>query len=293
VPKDEYLVSKNDLIQWRNPLTARGIALHEFDRWGAGGLQIHECGYLPKGCRWHFNGVSSPFWRFYYNSRAGSHIQMGRRRIPLLPNRVLLVPENTLFHCRGGVGVPHLWIHFSFPSALRFVSTQVGLPLHPALRANLALVRRWFHDARHVANESDKRKLFHACSALLHSCLVRAPIHLQEPPPTALSDVLEYIERSLSAPLTNPILARQVGMSVEGFLRWFREHQGMTPARYVARRRIQEACRLLTLTQRSIEEIAEVVGFANRHHFTRVFCQYTGEGPAQFRRGQTLEFVSK
>ena len=293
MPKNEYLISKTDLIRWQNPLTDRGIALHEFDRWGAGGLQIHECGYLPKGCRWHFDGVCSPFWRFYYNSCAGSHIQMGKRRVPLIPNRVLLVPENTPFDCRGGAGVPHLWIHFSFPSTLRFVSTQVGLPLHPALRANLALVCHWFRDTRHAADESAKRKLFHACSALLHSCLVRAPLHLQQLPPSALSEVLEHIERSLSAPLTNPILARQVGMSVEGFLRWFREHQGMTPARYVVRRRIQEACRLLTLTADPIEKIAETVGFANRHHFTRVFRQYTGEGPAQFRRGQTLELVSK
>lgn len=287
MPKAEYLVSKSDLIRWRNPLTARGVVLHEFDRW-ARGLEIHECGYLPKGCRWHFDAVCSPFWRLYYNSRAGSHVEMGKRRIALLPGRVLLIPENTTFHCRGGIGVPHLWIHFSFPAPLRFDSTQVSLPIHPAMRGNLGVVRNWFQEAGRHADETKKRKLFHACSALLHSCLARAPLHLQESLPHVLSDVLEHIESSLAAPLTNPILARQARMSVEGFLRRFRTHQGMTPARYVARRRIQEACRLLTLTDRSIEEIAEAVGFANRHHFTRVFRQYTGEGPAQFRRGQSL-----
>jgi len=293
VPKDENFISKTDLVLWSNPLTTRGIPLHEFDCWGAGGLQIHECGYMPKGSPWRFDGVCSPFWRFYYNSRAGSHIEIGKRRIPLLPNRVLLVPENTLFHCRGRVGVPHLWIHFSFPTTLRFVSTEISLPLHPALRANLVLVRHWFQETRREAGESEKRNLFHACSALLHSCLVRASLHLQEPLPAALSEVLEYIESSLAGPLANPALARKAHMSIEGFLRWFRAHQGMTPARYVARRRIQEACRLLTLTHDSIEKIAEAVGFANRHHFTRVFRQYTRDSPAHFRRKQSLGFISK
>lgn len=270
-------------MEWRNPLTGGGIALHEFDRLGTAGIQVHECGYLPGGCDWRFDGVCSPFWRLYHNNRPGSHIEIGARKIPLLPNRVLLVPENTTFNCRGGLGVPHLWIHFSLPATLRLVPTQIGLPVDSAARANLAVVRREFRDP------VDKRALFHAALALMHGCLARASLHVEGPFPPALNVVLEFIESSLTTPLNNTILARKAGMSLQGFLRWFRDHQGVTPARYVARRRIREACRLLTLTSSSIEVVAEAVGFANRHHFTRVFRQHIGEGPAHFRRGQSME----
>jgi AraC-like DNA-binding protein len=36
-----------------------------------------------------------------------------------------------------------------------------------------------------------------------------------------------------------------------------------------------------------LEQVADGVGFANRHHFSRVFKQYAGCGPAQFRRGRS------
>jgi AraC-like DNA-binding protein len=287
VPGTGYLVPKNDLIRWHNPLTPRGVSLHDFDGW-ARRLEIHECGYLPRGCSWNFDAVCSPFWRLYCNGRAGSYVEIDGRRIALAPRRVMLIPANTTFHCRGIAGVPHLWIHFSLPATFRFVSPRACLPSHPALNANLNQVRRWFHEAKRHPTDVEKRKLFHACSALLHSCLARASLQEQRVPPR-LRAMLEWIESSLAAPLSNSILSRQAHMSVEGFLRWFRSHQGITPARYVARRRIEKACRLLTLTSQSIEEISEGVGFANRHHFTRVFRLYTGEGPARFRRAQSPE----
>ncbi len=86
--------------------------------------------------------------------------------------------------------------------------------------------------------------------------------------------------------MDNQILARRVGRSVEGFIRWFHAEVGVSPQRYVLERRIHQACRQLSLTDLSIEEIAEAVGFSNRHHFTRVFTRVVGQPPARFRAQQ-------
>jgi transcriptional regulator GlxA family with amidase domain len=73
-------------------------------------------------------------------------------------------------------------------------------------------------------------------------------------------------------------------MSRRSFLRWFSEEIGETPMAWLRRIRIREACRLLRFGNQSLDEIAEATGFADRHHFTRVFTAMTGMGPAAFRR---------
>jgi len=277
-------MSKNDpsLISHKIATNPRKLPLHEFDRWGAGNFQIHEAGYVPLGMRWHYDRLCNPFWRFYYNSRAGSHIEEGGRRHALEPDQIMVIPENTSFNSRGGPGVPHLWVHFSPPLAARFAAARFTLPLSPALSALIKELQARMVGGRSLRTE--RQQIYHTCLALIHCCFSRAPLDREPPLPPALSAILETLERSLAVPQSNGTLAEQAHMSVEGFSRWFKRHLGVSPARYLAQRRVREACRLLSLTDRSIEAVAEAVGFANRHHFSRVFRENTGIPPAQFRR---------
>ncbi|SDU30787.1 Helix-turn-helix domain-containing protein [Verrucomicrobium sp. GAS474] len=275
-------VSKNDPPLLRGGVNPRRLHLHEFDRWGAGNFQLHEIGYLPLGLRWHYDRLCNPFWRFYYNSKPGSYIEMGGERHRLEPDQVMVIPDNTLFNSRGAPGVPHLWIHFSPPLTARFVAERFTLPLSAALAATIGELQEQCLGPRQTRVE--RQRIFHAGLAVIHACFSRSPLGQESPFPPALGLILEGIERSLGQPQPNGELAQRAGMSVEGFGRWFRRHLGITPARYVTRRRVREACRLLALTDLSIEAVAENVGFANRHHFSRVFHENAGRSPAQFRR---------
>ena len=282
------VVSKNDLVRWRDPRRLRAVTLNDFDPWGSSAFQLHECGYLPDSADWQHDGLCSPYWRLYCNGKKGARVEMEGRPIPLLPDQILIIPENTPFNARGRAGVSHLWIHFSPPLALRLVAELRCVPLDPPLAANLAALRELLLELERADGETaGKRQLFHACLAVLHGWFAGDSLPMRPPLPAGLSRLLESIERSLSGDFSNPLLAGHAGMSVEGFIRWFKQGTGTTPARYVARRRVREACRLLSLTERSIEEIAEATGFANRHHFSRVFRHYAGRSPAQFRREQS------
>ena len=273
-------MSINDrFISGANP---RKISLHEFDRWGLGNFQIHETGYLPLGIRWHYDGLCNPFWRLYYNAKEGGYIEENGKKHPLRPDGVTVIPENTSFNSRSGEGVPHLWIHFSPPLAARFKARRFTVSLNPALEALIHDLQGFLLGGRE--RYAERRQIFHAALALVHCCFSREPLAMEEPLPPLLGSITERIERSLAHPPSNPDLAKAAGMSVEGFGRWFKRHMGISPARYVAKRRVREACRLLSLTDGSIERIAEEGGFANRHHFSRIFRQYAGLSPAEFRR---------
>lgn len=79
-------------------------------------------------------------------------------------------------------------------------------------------------------------------------------------------------------------LARVSGLSVHAFAHAFKEETGATFAAYRRRLRVERAKELLRQTARPAREIGVEVGFSGYSHFSRVFAQYTGMSPADYRR---------
>jgi AraC family cel operon transcriptional repressor len=61
-------------------------------------------------------------------------------------------------------------------------------------------------------------------------------------------------------------------------------HMKKTPVEYVNHVRMEHAKRLLTHTDKSIEEISEECGIKSRRHFYRLFKEATGGTPKQYRQ---------
>lgn len=276
MPATACFVSKTDHRPWHDPITSHGLKPPAGD--GASGFQLHECGALRLDPHWNFRGVRSPFWRLYYGLTPGAWVESGGRRLALGPERVVLVPDGVSFDCGSRAGAGHLWVHFSL--YLSLTAATAGLIAVPAGRTVRAVAR----ELQRAIGRREAARAAHLSAGLLH--LVMAEVDSEEftAVPARLRQILGWIQHSLSGEITNERLAAQAGLSVEGFIRWFKAGTGRTPAAFVAERRIREACRRLAFSTDTIEQVAEAVGFANRHHFSRVFQRQTGCGPARFRR---------
>ena len=102
------------------------------------------------------------------------------------------------------------------------------------------------------------------------------------------SDVLmlsakDYIERNLSTELSIDALADYLGISGSYFSMLFKQHFGETFVEYVTKQRMEMAKSLLALSDKSVTQIGQMVGYAERRYFTRVFNKYTGMLPSEFR----------
>jgi len=102
------------------------------------------------------------------------------------------------------------------------------------------------------------------------------------------SDVLmlsakDYIERNLSAELSIDLLADYLGISGSYFSLLFKQHFGETFVEYVTKQRMEMAKSLLALSDKSVTQIGQMVGYVERRYFTRVFSKYTGMLPSEFR----------
>ena len=78
-------------------------------------------------------------------------------------------------------------------------------------------------------------------------------------------------------------VAKEAGMSYSWFRKKFREHTGISPARYILRLRIQEACRLLAESSLSIKEVAWRINVDDNTYFSAMFLREVGISPKEYR----------
>jgi AraC family transcriptional regulator len=99
-----------------------------------------------------------------------------------------------------------------------------------------------------------------------------------------LSRVLERMDAHLQEPIVVSELAETAGLSMFHFSRTFHQSMGTSPYQYLLARKIERAKLLLADSNKSIAEVATIVGFTRQNHFARVFREYTSLSPNEFRR---------
>ncbi len=79
-------------------------------------------------------------------------------------------------------------------------------------------------------------------------------------------------------------IAEQLHISVPYVIGVFRKAYGVTPYKYLIRRRIKEAADLLTNGTEPISEIAASLNFSDQHYFSNVFRKEMNVSPSVYRR---------
>lgn len=87
----------------------------------------------------------------------------------------------------------------------------------------------------------------------------------------------------LADDLSVPALARHAGMSERSFLRHYRSHMGVTPARAVEKMRVEAACQLLSTTRDPVKRIARRCGFGSEETMRRSFIRQIAVAPHDYR----------
>jgi AraC-like DNA-binding protein len=93
-----------------------------------------------------------------------------------------------------------------------------------------------------------------------------------------------YIEANLAGQILIEELAALLELSTSHFGRAFKCTFGVSPHRYLTRRRIETAQGLMLTTSDSLSAIALTCGMSDQSHFTRSFRRIVGETPYSWRR---------
>jgi AraC-like DNA-binding protein len=95
---------------------------------------------------------------------------------------------------------------------------------------------------------------------------------------------LDFLAARLNDDPTVAELARECGLSAGYFSRAFRLTTGVTPHQWLIRKRVERARRLLLGNGLGLAEIAQLCGFVDQSHFSRVFTKLEGESPGRWRQ---------
>lgn len=102
--------------------------------------------------------------------------------------------------------------------------------------------------------------------------------------PWQLRRAHEFIEANLAGDPSIADLARECRLSASHFARAFRQATGMSPHRWLTKRRVERAKGLLRGREADLTQIALACGFVDQSHLTRVFARYEGYSPGKWRR---------
>ena len=249
-------------------------------------IVLHEVGYLPHRPHWNYSKVFSPFWRLYYDLKAGHKVVFADREIVLGPDRLVLIPDHQLFQTIGTEPRPKFWQAFSY--ACQPAPGQ-AFPIELPVTTS---EKRLIHDLICLLNtprvQLDRHRVYHHSLALLHLALGRPEISWQTAKSQSMVSVIRHIQQNYASPLYIEKLARIAGMSETSFRRKFQASRGVSPSRFIAQVRIREAAHLLATSALDMSPIAERTGLPNAAYMSRAFKQITGESPAKFRRNSRL-----
>ena len=99
-------------------------------------------------------------------------------------------------------------------------------------------------------------------------------------------DVMNYIDVHYRRQLKVEELASRSFYSTKYFSHIFKKSTGVSLTDYIAKKRIDEGCRLLIETDMTVDEISKNLGWENNTQFYNNFKKFCGITPHAYRKKQ-------
>lgn len=146
-----------------------------------------------------------------------------------------------------------------------------------------------------LVSEADRREAHYAetCYHILQVLLIKLQRHEHfsaeyiTPKKITSPDCLavkRYIDAHYAEQLDLDSLARISHMSKFYLVHSFQKEFGISPINYLMRRRIREACQLLTHTNHLLSDVSHMLGFSSPSYFSQVFRRIMGTSPRAYRQ---------
>ncbi len=218
------------------------------------------------------------------------------------------------FHVRGGEAV------VVFPGQLHGISQQAGSTMESMLMGTmddvctaeflLPLVEEGRQAAVHITGETPEYEEFMGCigqmdwlcrdrpygyqlavKGALFQFLFRICLHFRETAPSGglksrekIKALLRYIELHYGEEMTVEEAAGMCFYSKSHFMKFFRQHMGVTFVEYINDYRLAMAARFLLTEAEQVTEVAQRCGFDNISYFNRLFKGKYGMPPGAYRK---------
>lgn len=103
-------------------------------------------------------------------------------------------------------------------------------------------------------------------------------------PTDMIAEVIHYIERHYASDVSIAQLAEKLGITPNYLSTAFHKKTGSTFTKYLTRLRIHRAKELLSTTSLPVKDVALQVGYYSTRHFVKLFSEYEGCYPTEYKK---------
>ena len=100
----------------------------------------------------------------------------------------------------------------------------------------------------------------------------------------AVTSALKIIDYNYCSTITIEQIAEYLSVDPAYFSRRFAQKIGVSPKRYIIKKRIERAKELLCSNDAGVFEIANSVGYEDQFYFYKIFKKYTNLSPSEYRK---------
>ena len=101
--------------------------------------------------------------------------------------------------------------------------------------------------------------------------------------------IKEYVSENIDKKITVNGIAKGVHVSKSSLYSIVRNHYGCTVNEYINKVKIDKAKELLLRTDKTVEDISEILGFTKPSYFGKAFKRMVGISPMKFRKNQPMD----
>lgn len=184
----------------------------------------------------------------------------------------------------------YVWIEFDGMRAREIVETSGLSPDCPVYHASFKDLRENMKNEMIYIAEHGNESPFHLIGHLylFIDFLSRSAVSIQLASNGKLRDfyikeALNFIEQNFQNDISIEQIAAFCGLNRTYFGRIFKDTVGKSPQQFLLNYRMAKASELLKLTELSVSDIGNAVGYPNQLHFSRAFKNVYGVSPREWR----------
>lgn len=231
-----------------------------------------------------------PNHQIIYCTRGSGTLILDGKEYLITPNMGFFLPKDYPheYYSNGAVWDTH-WVSitgFAAKDTLKLFGLEK--PKVFTLPETKELERHFRH--MHEAVTGDKFYGVYKASGILYSFLIEFNrlMNKNRANSLAVSPILvkavDYINEHYRDKITLDTLCEVCGVTKQYLCRLFRDELSVRPMEYIAKRKVQASRELLHDPNKSIDDIAEELGFCSGSYFNKVFKRCEGITAAKFRK---------
>lgn len=272
-------------------------------------LMVLNVGYAETQRLWGGNDLSSPFARIYYVVEGTATLHLPQGDITARPGHMYLIPMFIphSYECLPGFKFYYLFVYerfrkktdifdqYDFPVEVRaneaadlmfrnfcHLYPNLSLPYNDAVAFNTHPSYKQY--AESYMNLEDYEHLqLQGLVWIIFSYFMKHSRPKQEVIDERMVRLAKYIQKHIDEEITVDRLADIACVTKPHLSRLCHHAFGMSPIKYITRKKIQYAQELLLTTDLPVQQVAHLLGFEDASYFIRVFRKNIGFTPQDYR----------